>query len=166
MRASEFINEKKDQQVDEILLGAAAGLIGRAAVGAGGALAQGARTLGNAAIKGISNVGRAAGNVAKDVAGGLAQAVAGSASPDQTPDSSETPQGQQSVSNNLNQLRSMGVNVNPEQAKQALNKSSTGVPLTPREKEMMAQFGPAMRDILANPQLAGQFKDLIKKAQT
>ena len=72
-------------------------------LGAGGALAKGARTLGNAAIKGISNVGRAAGNVAKDVAGGLAQAVAGSVSPDQAPDSSETPQGQQSVSNNLNQ---------------------------------------------------------------
>jgi hypothetical protein len=62
MRATEFIIEKKHQQVDEILpvLGAAAGAIGRAAVAGGGALARGAMSAGSAIGQGALNVGKQA----------------------------------------------------------------------------------------------------------
>jgi hypothetical protein len=80
MRATEFIIEKKHQQVDEILpvIGAAAGAMGRAAVAGGGALARGAMSAAGSVARGIGN---AVGGVAR----GIGNAVGGQQQQQQQP---------------------------------------------------------------------------------
>lgn len=74
MRAREFIKPVSEQQVDEILpaLGAAAGLVGRAALAGGSALARGATAAGGAAMRGLGAAARGVGKAAIRTAGGAA----------------------------------------------------------------------------------------------
>jgi hypothetical protein len=72
---------------------------------------------------------------------------------------------QQNLIKNLNQLKAAGVNVNPNQAQKAFTKADTGVTLNPTDKDTVSKLAPAVGDIIANPQLAGQFKSLVQKAQ-
>jgi hypothetical protein len=71
MRAQEFIKEEK---VDEILpaLGAAAGMVGRAALSGGAALARGAAAAGGAALRGLGNAAKTVGQQALSTAGRVA----------------------------------------------------------------------------------------------
>jgi hypothetical protein len=87
MRAQEFIKEEK---VDEILpaLGAAAGMVGRAALSGGSALARGAAAAGGAALRGLGNAAKTVGQQALSTAGRVAgqaigQTVAGKNDPQQ-----------------------------------------------------------------------------------
>lgn len=72
---------------------------------------------------------------------------------------------QQNLIKNLNQLKSIGVNVNPNQAQKAFSKADVGTSLNPTDKDTVSKLAPAVGDIIANPQLAGQFKSLVQKAQ-
>jgi hypothetical protein len=73
MRAREFVVEKRDQQVDEILpvLGAAAGALGRGALSLGGAAVRAAP----GAMRKIGSIGGDVLGAAGDVVGGAARGV-------------------------------------------------------------------------------------------
>lgn len=72
---------------------------------------------------------------------------------------------QQNLIKNLNQLKTTGVDINPNQAQKAFTKADTGVTLNPTDKDTVSKLAPAMGDIVSNPTLAGQFKTLVQKAQ-
>ena len=72
---------------------------------------------------------------------------------------------QQTLQKSLTQLKTAGVNVNPQQATAALNKADAGQALNAQDKDVVAKLAPQMGDVLADPQLAGQFKDIVQKAQ-
>lgn len=72
---------------------------------------------------------------------------------------------QQNLIKNLNQLKAVGVDVNPNQAQKAFSKADLGTTLNPTDKDTVSKLAPAVGDIIANPQLAGQFKSLVQKAQ-
>ena len=74
-------------------------------------------------------------------------------------------QDQQNLNKSLNQLKSAGIDINPNQAQKAFAKADTGVALNPTDKETVSKLAPAVGDIIANPTLAGQFKSLVQKAQ-
>lgn len=87
MRAREFVTEKSNQQVDEILpaLAAAAapiaGAVGRAALSGAGMLGRGAlsaaQAIGRGAVQAGQQVARGVGNIATAAARGAADAMAG-----------------------------------------------------------------------------------------
>jgi hypothetical protein len=181
MRANEFIKERKSpQQVDEFLpvLGAAAAGIGRAAIGgaqlagrgiaAAGQLGANALKTGAQAVGGAIKTGaQAVGQGIKQV-GQVANAVGqvGSAMGQPTPQEKAAMQNQQNtMAGNLTQLKSLGINLNPEQAKQALTKADSGQALNMKDKDNITAMAPAVADIISNPQTAGQFRDLVKKVQ-
>lgn len=185
MRANEFVTERKtQQQVDEFLpvLGAAAAGIGRAAVGGAqligrgamaagelgaNALKTGAQAVGQAVKTGAQAVGQGAQAVGQGVkqVGQAANAV-GSAMGQPSPQEKAAIQNQQStMANNLSQLKSLGVDINPDQAKQAFTKADSGQALNVKDTDSIAKMAPAVADIISNPQTAGQFKDLVKKVQ-
>lgn len=72
---------------------------------------------------------------------------------------------QQTLQKSLTQLKSAGVNVNPQQATTALSKSDSGQALSTQDKEVIAKMAPQMGNVLSDPQLANQFKDIVQKAQ-
>jgi hypothetical protein len=74
-------------------------------------------------------------------------------------------QEQQNLTKSLSQLKSAGIDINPNQAQTAFTKADTGVALNPTDKETVSKLAPAVGDIIANPTLAGQFKSLVQKAQ-
>ena len=86
MRANEFIKPVAEQKIDEILpaLGAAAGMVGRAALAGGSALARGAATAGRAALRGLGSAARNVGQTALSTAGqAIGQSVADKLTPQQ-----------------------------------------------------------------------------------
>lgn len=74
-------------------------------------------------------------------------------------------QDQQTLTKNINQLKAAGINLNPTQAVGAFTKADNNVALNPTDKENISKLAPAIGDIMANGQLAGQFKALVQKAQ-
>jgi hypothetical protein len=74
-------------------------------------------------------------------------------------------QDQQTLTKNINQLKAAGINLNPSQAVGAFTKADNNVALNPTDKENISKLAPAIGDIMANGQLAGQFKALVQKAQ-
>lgn len=74
-------------------------------------------------------------------------------------------QEKQNLAKNLTQLKAAGVDIDPQKASQTLAKTDNKQPLGPVDKDNLAKMAPAIGNIVANPQLAGQFKALIQKAE-
>lgn len=184
MRAREFIRPVNEQQLDEFLpaLGAAAGAVGRAAMAGGAALGRGAlaagRVAGQALAKGTQAAGRVAGQAvtkgaqaAGKAAGQAVGLTVGQAAVQQlTPQQQQQQKqqeikSQQSMANTLPQLKNLGININPQQAQQALNKVNSDAPLSAMDKDNIAKLGPAVGNIIRDPKLAPEFKALLQKSQ-
>jgi hypothetical protein len=80
-------------------------------------------------------------------------------------DAAKAKQDEQNKIKSINQLKSAGIDINPQNAVKALSKADVGVALNPTDKETVSKMAPAIGDIMSNPQLAGQFKSLVQKAQ-
>lgn len=66
---------------------------------------------------------------------------------------------------NLTQIKAAGVNIDPTKMSQTLAKTDDNQPLNPMDKENVTKLAPAIGNIVANPQLTGQLKTLIQKAE-
>jgi hypothetical protein len=166
MRAREFIRPAlpvNEQQLDEILpaLTATASAVGRGAMAAGQLAARGAQAVGQGVVKGAQAVG----GVIKQGAQAAGQAVANTAQQMTPQQKQQVVKGQQTMASTLPQLKNLGVDINPQLAQQSLNKADNGTALSSADKDNIAKLAPAVGDIISNPQLAGQFKSLLQKAQ-
>lgn len=74
-------------------------------------------------------------------------------------------QEKQNLQKNLTQLKAAGVDIDPNKVSQTLTKTDAGQQLTSLDNENLAKMAPEIKNIVSNPQLAGQFKSLIQKAQ-
>jgi len=73
-------------------------------------------------------------------------------------------QNQSKLQQNLANLKSAGVQIDPAKAAQTLQKTDTGAPMNAMDKDTIAQMAPAIGDVMSNPQTATQLNTLIKKA--
>lgn len=73
-------------------------------------------------------------------------------------------QNQAKLQQNLANLKSAGVQIDPAKAAQTLQKTDTGAPMNAMDKDTIAQMAPAIGNVMANPQTATQLNTLIKKA--
>lgn len=73
-------------------------------------------------------------------------------------------QNQAKLQQNLANLKSAGVQIDPAKAAQTLQKTDTGAPMNAADKDTIAQMAPAIGNVLANPSTASQLNTLIKKA--
>ena len=80
-------------------------------------------------------------------------------------DAAKAKQAEQDKIKSINQLKSAGIDINPQNAVKALTKADVGAALNPTDKETVSKMAPAIGDIMSSPQLAGQFKSLVQKAQ-
>jgi hypothetical protein len=109
-----------------------------------------------------------AGQQKEEVTGQTPQTPQGGLAQQKKPTPQELQQAEQEKQNlvkNLSQLKSAGVDIDPAKASQTLAKTDVNQPLTAMDKDEVAKMAPAIGNIVANPQLAGQFKALIQKAQ-
>jgi hypothetical protein len=73
-------------------------------------------------------------------------------------------QNQAKLQQNLANLKSAGVQIDPAKAAQTLQKTDTGAPMNAMDKDTIAQMAPAIGNVMSNPQTATQLNTLIKKA--
>jgi len=73
-------------------------------------------------------------------------------------------QNQSKMQQNLANLKSAGVQIDPAKAAQTLQKTDTGAPMNAMDKDNIAAMAPAIGNVMANPQTATQLNTLIKKA--
>jgi hypothetical protein len=73
-------------------------------------------------------------------------------------------QNQAKMQQNLANLKSAGVQIDPAKAAQTLQKTDTGAPMNAMDKDNIAAMAPAIGNVMANPQTATQLNTLIKKA--
>ena len=73
-------------------------------------------------------------------------------------------QNQSKLQQNLANLKSAGVQIDPAKAAQTLQKTDTGAPMNAMDKDTIAAMAPAIGNVMANPQTATQLNTLIKKA--
>jgi hypothetical protein len=73
-------------------------------------------------------------------------------------------QNQSKLQQNLANLKSAGVQIDPAKAAQTLQKTDTGAPMNAMDKDNIAAMAPAIGNVMANPQTATQLNTLIKKA--
>lgn len=73
-------------------------------------------------------------------------------------------QQQAKMQQNLANLKTAGVNIDPAKAAQSLQKTDTGTPLNAMDKDTIAAMAPAIGNVMSNPSTATQLNTLIKKA--
>ena len=73
-------------------------------------------------------------------------------------------QNQAKMQQNLANLKSAGVQIDPAKAAQTLQKTDTGAPMNAMDKDNIAAMAPAIGNVMANPSTATQLNTLIKKA--
>ena len=73
-------------------------------------------------------------------------------------------QNQSKLQQNLANLKSAGVQIDPAKAAQSLQKTDTGAPMNAMDKDNIAAMAPAIGNVMANPSTASQLNTLIKKA--
>ena len=73
-------------------------------------------------------------------------------------------QQQAKMQQNLANLKTAGVNIDPAKAAQSLQKTDTGAPLNAMDKDNIAAMAPAIGNVMSNPSTATQLNTLIKKA--
>ncbi len=96
-----------------------------------------------------------------------AGAPAGTATPGQPADpaaQAQLKQQQSKLQQNIANLKTAGVQIDPAKAAQTLQKTDTGAPMTATDKDTIAAMAPALGNVLANPSTATQLNTLIKKA--
>lgn len=126
-----------------------------------------------AQIKGLESL-LTARKVKEEVAPAVATAggVAGANQPKQTPTGQPVDpaaaalqkQNQAKLQQNLANLKTAGVQIDPAKAAQTLQKTDTGAPMNAMDKDTIAQMAPAIGNVMANPSTATQLNTLIKKA--
>ncbi len=126
-----------------------------------------------AQIKGLESL-LSARKVKEEVAPAVATAggVAGANQPKQTPPGQPVDpaaaalqkQNQAKLQQNLANLKTAGVQIDPAKAAQTLQKTDTGAPMNAMDKDTIAQMAPAIGNVMANPSTATQLNTLIKKA--
>lgn len=149
MRAREFINEKKDQQVDEFLPALAAGAL-RGATALGGAIARGAGAVGNAVVKGASTAANAVGNVAKTGSAAVTSAT----------------KNINTIKNSLSGIKNVlqsasGSNIDVNKLSQTLATQTPGQTLDPAALKALQSMIPALADALKNPTSAATIKQAL-----
>ena len=127
----------------------------------------------SAQIKGLESL-LSARKVKEEVAPAVATAggVAGANQPKQTPPGQPVDpaavalqkQNQAKLQQNLANLKTAGVQIDPAKAAQTLQKTDTGAPMNAMDKDTIAQMAPAIGNVMANPSTATQLNTLIKKA--
>lgn len=127
----------------------------------------------SAQIKGLESL-LTARKVKEEVAPAVATAggVAGANQPKQTPPGQPVDpaaaalqkQNQAKLQQNLANLKTAGVQIDPAKAAQTLQKTDTGAPMNAMDKDTIAQMAPAIGNVMANPSTATQLNTLIKKA--
>lgn len=73
-------------------------------------------------------------------------------------------QNQAKLQQNLANLKTAGVQIDPAKAAQTLQKTDTGAPMNAMDKDTMAAMAPAIGNVMSNPSTATQLNTLIKKA--
>lgn len=71
---------------------------------------------------------------------------------------------QASMQQNLANLKTAGVDIDPAKAAQSLQKTDTGAPMNAMDKDTIAKLAPALGNVMSNPSTASQLNTLIKKA--
>lgn len=69
------------------------------------------------------------------------------------------------IKTNLQNLKTKVPNINVAKATDAMTKADTDQPLSNTDKDASAELAPAVADVVKDPQLAGQLKQLIDKGQ-
>ena len=73
-------------------------------------------------------------------------------------------QNQAKLQQNLANLKSAGVQIDPAKAAQTFQKTDTGAPMNAMDKDTIAKMAPAIGNVMSNPSTATQLNTLIKKA--
>jgi hypothetical protein len=73
-------------------------------------------------------------------------------------------QNQAKLQQNLANLKTAGVQIDPAKAAQTLQKTDTGAPMNSMDKDTIAAMAPAIGNVMSNPSTATQLNTLIKKA--
>lgn len=73
-------------------------------------------------------------------------------------------QQQAKLQQNLANLKSAGVDIDPAKAAQTLQKTDTGAPMNAVDKDTISKLAPALGNVMSNPSTATQLNTLIKKA--
>lgn len=73
-------------------------------------------------------------------------------------------QQQAKLQQNLANLKTAGVDIDPAKAAQTLQKTDTGVPMNAMDKDTISKLAPAIGNVMNNPSTATQLNTLIKKA--
>lgn len=73
-------------------------------------------------------------------------------------------QNQAKLQQNLANLKTAGVQIDPAKAAQTFQKTDTGAPMNAMDKDTIAQMAPAIGNVMSNPSTATQLNTLIKKA--
>lgn len=71
---------------------------------------------------------------------------------------------QASMQQNLANLKTAGVDIDPAKAAQSLQKTDTGAPMNAMDKDTISKLAPALGNVMSNPSTASQLNTLIKKA--
>ena len=73
-------------------------------------------------------------------------------------------QQQSKMQQNLANLKTAGVQLDPAKTAQTLQKTDTGAPMNAMDKDNISKIAPAIGNVMANPSTATQLNTLIKKA--
>ena len=73
-------------------------------------------------------------------------------------------QQQAKLQQNLANLKTAGVDIDPAKAAQTLQKTDTGAPMNAVDKDTISKLAPAIGNVMSNPSTATQLNTLIKKA--
>ena len=73
-------------------------------------------------------------------------------------------QQQAKLQQNLANLKTAGVDIDPAKAAQTLQKTDTGAPMNAVDKDTISKLAPAIGNVMTNPSTATQLNTLIKKA--
>lgn len=175
MRAKEFI--VKEQRTDEFIqaLAPAAMAIGRGAMAAGSTLARGAQAVGGALTKGAQAVGGAVQKGSQAVGQGVQKigqaavqqgvnSVIDKVTGQERPATAQEISAQQKdMTSNIGQLKSAGLNINPQQALQALSKADQGQQMNPTDQKNLAPIADKVAGVLKDPKLTAQLKNIISQ---
>ena len=87
----------------------------------------------------------------------------GGTNTDSPPSAGATPPDAANIQKNLQNLKSKVPDLNVQKTAQAMTKSSAGTALTTQDNAATSSLTPAVTDLMKDPQLAGQLKQLIDK---
>jgi len=87
----------------------------------------------------------------------------GGTNTDSPPSAGATPQDAANIQKNLQNLKSKVPDINVQKTAQAMTKSATGATLSTQDNAATSSLTPAVTDLMKDPQLAVQLKQLIDK---